>query len=575
MKKKVLAILISILFSLFPIILLFKYVKINLISIILIFLFLNYCNYKYINDFSFKKIKIIPSVFCLFFSFCQVVGFNCYTYDNPNLHLVYTWIVTFFLFLSLILVTHYLFNLNLNIVDSKIKLKRDKLFKYDWLVYFLCLFIAWLPVLILYYPGNFAYDADYQTKMYFGQIPFNMHHPVLHTLLLGGFIDLGLNFFNYKIGLLMYSLFQMIIMASIFTAILKFLIRHNVKKSYLILSLLFFMFLPTFALMNITTTKDVIFSGLFTLVVMYLIEFLLDEKYSKKFVMYGIFIISLALLFRNNMIYVLILTTLILIIFNYSKFKTISLYFIFIILIYITIFTFFLSIGIRPGSNNEFLSLPLQQLARVYNYKEITSLQREKIEHIITLGLDSYDPRISDPIKADFDFDEFNNNKKKYLSLYFELAQKYPLTYINSFIMNMYSYFYMNDNVNVLPNTYIETNRISKNFDKAILNKKTNNSYYNSLVSRSKFKNIPVLNILMRQQSYIWLIIFAVFKSIYLRKYKIFSILSIYASYLITILLGPVAIMRYIYMFICSLPIIIYLLSNLQMFDNKKKRSEN
>ncbi len=563
MKKKVLAILISILFSIFPILLLFKYVKINLISIILIFLFLNYCNYKYINDFSFKKIKIIPSVFCLFFSFCQVVGFNCYTYDNPNLHLLYTWIVTLLLFLSLILITHYLFNLNLNIVDPKIKLKRDKLFKYDWLVYFLCLFIAWLPVLILYYPGNFAYDAAYQTKMYFGQIPFNMHHPVLHTLLLGGFINLGLNFFNYEIGLLMYSLFQMIVMASIFTAILKFLIKHNVKKSYLILSLLFFMLLPTFALMNITTTKDVIFSGLFNLVVMYLIEFLFDEEYSKKFAIYGIFIISLALLFRNNMIFVLILTLPVIIIFNKSKIKKIIVVYIMSFFIYALVFTLFLGIGINLGSNAEYFSVPLQQLARVYNYKEITNDQKNAIEKLITYGIDSYNPRISDPVKGDFNFIEFNNNKKVYLGLYFELAQKYPLTYLNSYIMNTYSYFYVYDNFNYL---YIPTFKMSDNFDKEKLDKNIQNNFYDKIVSKSEFKEIPFLNFLMRYQTYTWLVMFSLFKCIYFKKYKSFSILCVYLGLFITVLLGPVALIRYIYMFVCGAPLIIYLLSNHEKF---------
>lgn len=51
----------------------------------------------------------------------------------------------------------------------------------DWLI----LMVGWLPVLLAYYPGIFAYDASNQvTQVLTGS--YSTHHPLLHTLLLGG-----------------------------------------------------------------------------------------------------------------------------------------------------------------------------------------------------------------------------------------------------------------------------------------------------------------------------------------------------------------------------------------------------
>lgn len=59
-----------------------------------------------------------------------------------------------------------------------------KIYFYNLLLILLC----WLPILLAYYPGIFAYDASNQVMQVINH-DYTTHHPLVHTLLLGGFFQ--------------------------------------------------------------------------------------------------------------------------------------------------------------------------------------------------------------------------------------------------------------------------------------------------------------------------------------------------------------------------------------------------
>ena len=82
-----------------------------------------------------------------------------------------------------------------------------KLFWISWL----CTWLCWLPGYLAYYPGICAYDFTIQL----GQITsheYNEHHPLIHTLLMEFFIDMGSALGNATLGMAMYALLKMLLL---------------------------------------------------------------------------------------------------------------------------------------------------------------------------------------------------------------------------------------------------------------------------------------------------------------------------------------------------------------------------
>ena len=135
------------------------------------------------------------------------------------------------------------------------------------------------------------------------------YHPVMHTAFLGITIYLGHTIFNsWNIGLLIHSIVQMIIMASIFSYTLIYLYKKKIPSYLLLFFLIVYLFLPTHSVFSITTTKDVLFSGLFNIVLICYIELCTNKKFfTKKNMIITILSTFLLISFRNNMIYAFIL----------------------------------------------------------------------------------------------------------------------------------------------------------------------------------------------------------------------------------------------------------------------------
>ena len=96
------------------------------------------------------------------------------------------------------------------------KMKRfsgNKMFLVSWAIITLC----WMPAYLAYYPAICSYDMPIQL----GQIvdhAYNDHHPIIHTLLISAFLQIGKRLGDVNSGIALYALMQMLLLAAVFAA---------------------------------------------------------------------------------------------------------------------------------------------------------------------------------------------------------------------------------------------------------------------------------------------------------------------------------------------------------------------
>lgn len=359
----------------------------------------------------------------------------------------------------------------------------------------------------------------------------------------------------------------MLMMAFIFSYTLIFLHKNKLPKYLTIIFLFIYMFLPLHSMLSITTTKDVIFSGLFNLIIIKLITLSKDTDQffeSKSNVISTIIFLFLALTFRNSMLHAFIVFL------PYALFAFRKHLKKILVLFLVPLFLFFSYnliltnvFKIENGPRIETFSFVVQQLARTYNIDHLTNEEKASIEKLYKNGsLKSYNSHISDPVKSNFNSAELFSNLKSYLNLYIRLGIKHPMTYIDSVFTNIYSFFYLNDKLPD-PNskTYIEISCMGENFSRS--NEcKTNSEFiydtYFDLLHHAKYQKVPILNIAMNIAFNIllfFLVCVAILKD---KKYKLFVPLLLLLCYILTNVLSPVAIVRYVYPVFTCMPLIIY-----------------
>lgn len=322
---------------------------------------------------------------------------------------------------------------------------------YSFFIIWVVIFVCWLPYLIIYYPGNFTSDSISQFLQGLGMISFNAHHTILHTLIMALFIRIGDTLGSHNLGAGLYNITQMLIMSSIFSYVLKYLAYRNVRTSIRFLYLAYFALYPVNALYSITGWKDVIFGGLCLLLLIIITEVIRQPKTILENNLYLIIIYLvtvLFILFRNNAVYAIILF-LPFFLFKMRKYwkRIVPL----VLACGITVFAFnwcaYNIFNVKEPSVTEALSIPLQQIARTvteHNYEllveEIDVLSRYfNIDELPLL----YNPRLSDPVKwSGFYVNSFHEDTSGFFKIWLELGLKYPMTYISSFLMNSYGYWY-------------------------------------------------------------------------------------------------------------------------------------
>ena len=442
---------------------------------------------------------------------------------------------------------------------GKLKFLTDT--KLSFLINTILIFVAWIPYFLKYYPGLLTADSCAQMAQAIGIATLSNHHPVFHTGIIALFVNIGKAISgNLNIGVSVYIVFQMIIMAVMFSAVLQYLSKKKVPIIIRAIVLLYYMFYPINALFSVTMWKDVLFAGIIPIFLILCNDLIFDTKefLSKKRNIAIYMIISILMFFmRNNGMYIIILSMPFIAIVLRKYWKKVVPMFLGIIIIYFGLKTaIFAVLDIKEGSVAEMLSIPLQQIARVYKYheNELDEQTKEQINSFFNctnIG-EKYNPILSDPVKAELNADYFNENKIEFIKLWLKLLRGYFKDYVESFISNSYGYYYPEAS-HWVANRTMEPNNMG--LEQTPIIKGNLVSKVDSLIER---RDIPLLSMCFSIGTAFWLIIICLGYKISKQEYKTILIyLPIFILWL-TIVASPVFCeYRYAYPLFTALPLYI------------------
>lgn len=446
---------------------------IELYSVLILFFLLEQF-YEKTEENNKKGLKILSFLFSLFLLF----GNSYLKIDSWNLVLGNLKMMG----VSLLLFLGHFFFLNrvLGIIDDKIEKKefpqrngKKKIAK--WLAFFekhpfsssfVLLLVAWLIYMIAFYPIILSPDPSFQIKMFFNEhtkyidwvIPRNdtvfmtTHHPVIHTFLLGGCIKLGRVFGSDNLGLFFYSLLQTITLALTLSYTISYTKKINLNNTVRLLLLAFYALTPMFPFYAMSGVKDTYYTCFVILYTLLLFDLLLFDKKKKiswKKVGSFVLVILLMSLFRNNGVYVFLLSFPFVFLLRSLDRKRLSVVFLCSLLGYL-FFTKGLvpALGISEGSIREVLSIPFQQTARYakYHEEEVTKEEQKSIDRVLGWNnlKERYQPTIADSVKNNYNKYTTKEDLKRYFEVWWQQLLKHPDTYIQATMNNVYGYFYPN-----------------------------------------------------------------------------------------------------------------------------------
>ncbi len=129
----------------------------------------------------------------------------------------------------------------------------------------LILLICWLPAFLAEYPGGFRYDATGELAQVTENLGFRGDYPLLHsaivTFLLPAMHSLT---GSWNTGVTVYVVIQMLLMAAMYTQILRTLIRKGVHRYVVRYSLAYCALFPVIHILVVQELRDVMFAALLT-----------------------------------------------------------------------------------------------------------------------------------------------------------------------------------------------------------------------------------------------------------------------------------------------------------------------
>lgn len=429
------------------------------------------------------------------------------------------------------------------------------------------LLLCWVPYLLKEFPGVTEYDSIYQIEQGLGIKELTGWHPVIHTFLIKICIGIGNGLFHsINSGVAIYSIFQMIFMAMIFSFIIWYMAKKKVTFGIRLATFVYFAFCPTFPIMSFTMIKDTIFSGMMALLVIVFIELITNTENvfkSKKNIIFSVIVIMITTLFRNNALYMLILTIPFIVIYKKGYRIKISALLIGSVVVVLGINWCISHVFHVPQTNYvgmsgeiEMYSVPLQQITRVWIDNKDTISVEDKNQIVKFFKKDNfyevYKPFISDPIKMSVNYEYFSENKTEFFKLWIQLLFKYPKSYVDSFLCLTSGYFDPEENrVSLWTGTYpndlgIEANSIC---DLWIVN------FAEKLIYA---QNIPIIGLFFSTGFVLWIILALLAFNIYQKKYEFSLVFLPVLLYLFTVFFGPLNTeYRYIFFEYTVLPILV------------------
>ena len=344
-------------------------------------------------------------------------------------------------------------------IECKVFVKENKRDAKMFFIVFGILIVLWLPYILSYFPGGVFADTIVSINEALGKTKLYNHNPVLHTLTLRFFFFIGglISETNkISIGLKIYTVFQTLAMAAVLAYFVYWTDKKGLAKKYIVLEIAFFGLFQLFPLYALSIWKDTPFSLVLFLYIIFIADIIYDKGENikgLKGILHYIVLMSLVVFLRNNGIYIVIATTLLLFLrFRKEILKTLRKFLIATIIAITICYTIQGPVFTMLGMNTEFvesIGVLLQQMCYVVvKDGNITEKQREYINNILPIETikNVYNPCLVDLVKWNEEFNGkyIDENKKKFFKVWFELLLQNPTAYIKAYMLNTIGFWDMN-----------------------------------------------------------------------------------------------------------------------------------
>lgn len=437
--------------------------------------------------------------------------------------------------------------------------------------------LSWLFGYLALFPGVYGTTADAPYWYYEfsrSDVPISSQWSPLYCGMYYGLMKLGELVFGSKdAGFAVFSFVQMSFVLVTVWHVLSFFNRWF-RGTVLVCTAAFFALLPTHMILSLTSAQDPVFAGCFAMCVLQLLELAQAPEVfwmkKKNYIKLALWLILFCLIRNNGMYAIFVMIFFAAVFLRKYRRQIFLLTGTVIVVVQLYQGPGYHLMGVQKGTAlREMLSLPLQQMAYVYNY-ENEHLSKQQINKMLRYMPDdawrTYMPCIADQIKNRVDTETIREDMVGFIKLYVDIfltepggclkgvaAQTFGLWYPNkkwpdARIWHPYIGYQCSDTYGIeLAGFSVSRSSLFPAYDEllsTLYGKGEDHSGYGGNLSM-EFSNIPVLGVLSKAGIYFWMTLYLFFYAVYRRWREPFLILGLGVGIFITVLLSPVIMYRY------------------------------
>ena len=428
------------------------------------------------------------------------------------------------------------------------------------------LFLAcYTPMLLIEYPGSFQYDITTQVyQIATGQ--YTQFHPLANTLFLKLCLDAYAVLQSFEKCALLISVSQMLMVSMCF-ALIAASVSRTCSRRAARMTTAFFALCPYHWIFASNYVKDVTFGTFFALFAAYMLEFIHFGGLPRRRAALAVLAGMMACLLRNNMIYAMAVWIVLLLVFGRRTRRAACL----------ALLAAVLGVGVNQGlaalvhaeggDAKEMLSVPIQQLCRAYQLAPACFTESDMVEmdaFFEDQAYKRYDPTLSDPAKNKFATDVFLKDKAAFFALWKRIGAQCPQIYLDAFLNTALPFLYPYQRYQGTA-PYIESGvqkgALTMPFGVPDIVQpgrfQALRTWLDENIWATGARDFPVLRWVFNAGLVIWLMGLAVLFAMHRGDWARFAVLLLPVLLWGTYLLGPVMQGRYLYPFICILPLLL------------------
>ena len=313
------------------------------------------------------------------------------------------------------------------------------------------LLLVYIPWYLYCYPGNLTYDSGDMIRDALSTGSLYDHHSAFLTLVLRGILIPVRNWTgSIQIAVGVCTCLQMVLLTFVFALCCERIWRYCENRVLKGLAFLWFALYPVHPIYSVTLWKDIPFAICF-LVLMLLIDSAIEDQDSffrskGQRAWMSICLVLLPLTRHNGVLITVLLPICLFLYFKQYRKQIVVLCCSSFLLLGIWNYVVMPAMHVIPVGKSLMLSLPQQQLARVFSlhYEQITPEETALYEsyYDIPQVWNRYEGTFADPVKDHFNEQHFQENPQPFLDLWLHFLKWYPIDFLEAFFHNSYGYWF-------------------------------------------------------------------------------------------------------------------------------------